>query len=750
MRSENSISGMPLLGLAILIFIFCTKISFAQVYYPSDDAYVRGGASADVNFGNEAVLVVKKGSVSDFYRKTFLKFDLAGSGITGLQSAKLRLYAVSGDVIDVTVYETDDNWTESDITWSNAPSIGNSLGNISVNANGQYYELDVTQYVQTQINGDEAISIVVYDANSTNKQISFNSKDASSSMPELVMVSEASFLPPKAPANLTALASSWKQINLNWSDSSNNEKYFVIERKTNSGDFAPIDSTPSNSNHYSDTGLVEQTSYGYRVFSLNDIGFSEYSNEVSVLTKEFVPSPLAPSSFNGQTAALQFRFSWTDNASNEDGFIVQRKPLNGFYMEVGWPGANSTQWNNGIENELLDPFVNPDLFHSQRFPSVKTISGVKFADVVDYKGKNIPLYMDIYQPDSDTSKNRPVLMFIHGGGFRTGSSRTQSYIVRYCQNFAKRGYVCASIDYRLRDGADMPTQASEFPALQDATRDANSALSWLRTNATEYGFDPNLVFLAGGSSGGRIGITLAYFNGPDEADPSVNWSKSGVVALTDLWGSLEPEMREWAYPVDELDIPTCIIHGTADPTIPYQNSLDLADELSRADVSFELHPIEGAGHTPTGSSTDPLIENWMAEFFIKEWKKHISNIQTYTYRICSYNEGGYSSWSNEVSLAIPSVQLGVEGIENSREQEKNKCFVVINQDKSIDLIFPDNSKPLNPIVNLYNMAGQMISTKVQVLDDRIRVFPLGILLPQIYMVSVNSQGHLFSGRIFYN
>jgi acetyl esterase/lipase len=736
MKTKNNFRRLTSIGTFILILVFFSLISAAQVYNPSDDAYVRGGSYSASNFGNESVLVIKKGTDGTFFRKSYLKFNLAGSGITGLQSAKIRLYTSAVVPFEVSMYETSDNWTESLINWDNAPVIGNLLGSLQVNAVGSYYEWDVTQYVLSQLSSDETVSVVCYDAKSTNQQISFNSKEATSNHPELVLVSEASFLPPKPPANLTATAVSWKQINLNWTDSSNNEEYFVIERKTNSGSFAPIDSTPSNSNHFSDTGLIEKSSYDYRVFSSNSIGISNYSNEVSVLTKEFVPAPDAPGIFTSQPEVLQFGFSWADYSDNENGFVVERKPQDGFYMEVGWPGMNATAWSNSIINGLPSPALNPDLFLTPRFTKIKTVSGVKFADVTDYKGKNISLYMDIYQPDPDTTKNRPVIMFIHGGGFRTGSSRTQSYVVRYCQDFAKRGYVCASIDYRLRDGTDMPTQASEFPALQDATRDANSALSWLRTNATEYGFDPNLMFLTGGSSGGRIGITLAYFDGPDEADLSINWSKSGIVALTDLWGSLEPEMRAWAYPANDEDIPTCIIHGTADPTIPYQNSLDLADELARADVSYELHPIEGAGHTPTGTSTDPLIEKWMADFFVKEWKKHISSIKTYTYRICSYNEGGYSAWSDEVTVTIQAQSVNAENFEAAVPGDFFN--VQINPDKSLDLIFKGNCRLINPKVSIYNAAGQQLQLETELLDDRIRVHGSAFLQTQLLLVCVNT------------
>ncbi len=272
--------------------------------------------------------------------------------------------------------------------------------------------------------------------------------------------------------------------------------------------------------------------------------------------------------------------------------------------------------------------VNPNDYINPRFANVTVTSGIKFADAINYKGSPVSLYLDVYQPTGDTSTNRPVIMWIHGGGFRTGSSRTQGYIVTYSTDFAKRGYVCMSIDYRLRDGADMPTQESELPAEQDAAHDANTALAWVRTNAATYKINTNWMFVAGGSAGGRIGCVVSYHEGPDTnvcssctsagpgGVPYTDWNRSGVIALGDLWGSPEPVMR-W-YVLDSQDMPTCIIHGTADTTIPYQNSLDLYQGLTNVGVTVELHPIEGAGHTP---SSDSRIEPWLANFFAQEWTK---------------------------------------------------------------------------------------------------------------------------------
>ena len=267
--------------------------------------------------------------------------------------------------------------------------------------------------------------------------------------------------------------------------------------------------------------------------------------------------------------------------------------------------------------------------------------------------------MDVYQPTGDATQARPIIIWIHGGGFRTDSYRTQGYIVDYCNRFAKRGFVCMSIDYRLRLAADMPTQASEFPALQDASRDANAAISWIKANAAAYHIDPNLIFIAGGSAGGRTAQTVCQFDGPDPTavNPPENqyistlWDKTGLVANATLWGGLEPEMVYPSPPystanyLQATDVPTILVHGDADVTILPQNSIDLNNALTAAFVTSELHIIPGATHSCLGKETE--ISAWVASFFAQEWNKIYTSPVSYIYRVKAYNAAGSSAFSNE-------------------------------------------------------------------------------------------------------
>ncbi|UXX79405.1 DNRLRE domain-containing protein [Reichenbachiella carrageenanivorans] len=162
-----------------------------HTYHPDEDSYVRGGASASLNFGSDTELVIKQGSNSDFYRKSLIKFDLSSESLGSVNEATLRVFASSAQPCDITAYALSDGWSESTVTWNNAPSNGTSISAVSVSANNVYYEWDVTSYVAAQLAGDGVISFGLWDLTADSKSVTINSKEAGSNIPELVIETSA-------------------------------------------------------------------------------------------------------------------------------------------------------------------------------------------------------------------------------------------------------------------------------------------------------------------------------------------------------------------------------------------------------------------------------------------------------------------------------------------------------------------------------------------------------------------------------
>ncbi|MFN6203082.1 MAG: fibronectin type III domain-containing protein, partial [Acidobacteriota bacterium] len=113
----------------------------------------------------------------------------------------------------------------------------------------------------------------------------------------------------------------------NWSDNSNNETGFRIERRLSTGDFTVVTTSPSTTptntgaRSYTDTGLVKNTQYFYRIFAINSVGDSLVSNVASGTTPDTPPS--APGNLVATAASVsQINLSWSDNSDNETSFKV--------------------------------------------------------------------------------------------------------------------------------------------------------------------------------------------------------------------------------------------------------------------------------------------------------------------------------------------------------------------------------------------------------------------------------------------
>ena len=200
-----------------------------------------------------------------------------------------------------------------------------------------------------------------------------------------------------------------------------------------------------------------------------------------------------------------------------------------------------------------------------------------------------PLRMDIYQPMDDTLKSRPLILLLHGGAFILGDKDSESIQV-LATNFAKKGYVVASANYRM--GFNLASKSSLERSAYRAVQDARAALRYLSANATTYRIDPDWFFL-GGSSAGAITALNAAFMDEDERPESTgsnlwrfqkdlggldegNDSSTGtymIRALVNLWGAVNDTN---IIDADEK-IPVLSIHGDADKIVPFNYGYPFVD-----------------------------------------------------------------------------------------------------------------------------------------------------------------------------
>jgi hypothetical protein len=147
---------------------------------PIHDAYVRDNGTQD---GTGSSLITKNGYTS-WKREAYLMFDLASTGLSSTTNATLKLYCNLYDGGNSELYPvSNDNWTETGITWANKPSSGTMIGS---QAGGiGYIEWDVTSFINSELLGNKVVSFRLSASNDA--FINFNSKEAASNRPELVL-----------------------------------------------------------------------------------------------------------------------------------------------------------------------------------------------------------------------------------------------------------------------------------------------------------------------------------------------------------------------------------------------------------------------------------------------------------------------------------------------------------------------------------------------------------------------------------
>lgn len=232
----------------------------------------------------------------------------------------------------------------------------------------------------------------------------------------------------------------------------------------------------------------------------------------------------------------------------------------------------------------------------------------------------------------------PVLLHFHGGHFRMGGKSREARALFY--RLASQGWVCISTDYRLR-------RAGRFPASQV---DAKRAIAWVRQHAAEYGADPSLLVVAGGSAGAHLASMAAltandpvFQPGFEQADTSV----SAAVCLYGFYGN-----RDLAGPVPSSPHayvrrdapPVFVAHGDNDSFIPAARAQSFVDALR----SVSMNPVVYA-QLPGAQHSFDLLHS-------VRFQHVIDGIETFTAWIRARRDPANAQRTNGLPLnrAIPS------------------------------------------------------------------------------------------------
>ena len=214
------------------------------------------------------------------------------------------------------------------------------------------------------------------------------------------------------------------------------------------------------------------------------------------------------------------------------------------------------------------------------FADVDVTEGLVYRSATDCEGDPVELALDVHEPAGDVLAARPLLVWIHGGSFAIGS-RDGALEQLVATDWAQRGYVVASISYRLCDvlSADV---------IADAYEDAAAAVAWLRANAATYRIDAERVVVGGASAGAITALQVGFSpaRGAGEGGPEDPSHADAVLSMAGAWSPTVPEAGE---------PPVLMAHGTSDPLIPFASAEGFCAAAVAAGVDCRLHAYD-AGH----------------------------------------------------------------------------------------------------------------------------------------------------------
>lgn len=171
--------------------------------------------------------------------------------------------------------------------------------------------------------------------------------------------------------------------------------------------------------------------------------------------------------------------------------------------------------------------------------------------------------LDVYRIRSQPP-SAPVLVHLHGGVLFMGKKNREARPLLY--RLASQGWVCISANYRLRPAVTFPEHLI----------DVKKVIAWVRTHAAEYGADPEMVFVAGSSSGAQLAALAALTCGDPAFQPGFEGANTSVTAAICLQGYYPSADGQEQSPFDPLARdgtgapPFFIAHGDRDTVVPVE------------------------------------------------------------------------------------------------------------------------------------------------------------------------------------
>ena len=290
-------------------------------FFPDSDAYVNAG-SPTTKFGTATTL--RADASPDLH--SYLRFTVQGLAGTPVVSARLRLNSSNTSSIGIRALRVADNtWSESTLTYSNAPALGSLIGTSGAITAGTWATMDVTSYVTGE-------GVYSFGVNTTSASaLSFASRETGANAPQLIIDFQGGgggdTQPPSTPGGLTASAASPTQVNLAWQAATDNVGVtgYTIYR-----DGAALNTVGGGTLSYQDTTVSAQTTYSYTVDAFDQAGNHSSQSAPAPVTTPAGSDTQPPSTPGGLTAtspsSTQVNLAWQASTDNVgvSGYTIYR------------------------------------------------------------------------------------------------------------------------------------------------------------------------------------------------------------------------------------------------------------------------------------------------------------------------------------------------------------------------------------------------------------------------------------------
>lgn len=365
---------------------------------------------------------------------------------------------------------------------------------------------------------------------------------------------------------------------------------------------------------------------------------------------------------------------------------------------------------------------------------ISTGANIQFGTSTDHLGNPYQLKMDLYYPNLsiDPSPKRPFIMLFHGGGFSSGDKQSGD-IKDLCIHLARRGFVCATVNYRL--GYNF-TEYGQYKARYRAIQDGHAAMRYIVNNSNSVRIDTSWLFVGGQSAGSLLALGMVYADQFELDSVSLLYNTTATsVELGSLYTSgnnltntytIKGIFNNWgAVNANEIDINEML------PTVAFHGKFDTIVRIG-ADNSF-LH------YTLNGSETIHnylITKNVCSEITIDSTNEHgiyrnASSVFRAGRASCFFKSVFCNKCANFYST--DSIPTNCSSPVNIKEYNLNSNILVYPN--PFENTFKINGLAGKLNISIYNYFGQLVYTE----ENNDGTIQLN-LTPGIYLLTVSQPG----------